>query len=100
VNLVKILPTTKNINTELLKHFLKVLASGEVELYWGKHEEAVKHFATAANEYHTDTVAESFQLTILTMSAILVKKGLCNRVMLQIREAISAFKKAKQEAKM
>ena len=81
-------------------HALASIYLGEVELYWGKHEEAVKHFTTAADEYHTDTVAELFQLTILTKSAVLVKKGLCHRAMSQIREAISAFKKAKQEAEM
>ncbi|XP_065920020.1 uncharacterized protein [Dysidea avara] len=81
-------------------HALASIYLGEVELYWGKHEEAVKHFTTAANEYHTDTVAELFQLTILTKSAVLVKKGLCHRAMSQIREAISAFKTAKQEAEM
>ena len=81
-------------------HALASIYLGEVELYWGKHEEAVKHFTIAADEYHTDTVAELFQLTILTKSAVLVKKGLCHRAMSQIREAISAFKKAKQEAEM
>ena len=81
-------------------HALASIYLGEVELNWGKHEEAVKHFTTAANEYHTDTVAELFQLTILTKSAVLVKKGLCHRAMSQIREAISAFKKAKEEAEI
>ena len=60
----------------------------------------MKHFTTAADEYHNDTVAELFQLTILTKSAVLVMKGLCHRAMSQIREAISAFKKAKEEAEM
>ena len=81
-------------------HALTSIYLGEVELYWEKHEEAVKHFAVAADEYHSDTVAELFQLTILTKSAVLVKKGLCHRAMSQIREAIDAFKKAKREAEM
>ena len=81
-------------------HALASIYLGEVELYWGEHEEAVKHFTIAADDYHTDTVAELFQLTILTKSAVLVKKGLCHRTISQIREAISAFKKAKQEAEM
>ena len=65
------------------------------ELYWGKHEEAVKHFTTAADEYHTNTVAELFQLTILTNSAVLVKRGLCHCAL-----SHNAFKKAKEEAEM
>jgi len=41
-------------------HALASIYLGEVELYWGKHEEAVKYFMTAADEYHTDAVAELF----------------------------------------
>ena len=73
-------------------HSLASIYLGEVELYWGNNEEAVKHFTVAADKYHADSVAEVFQMTVLSKSTVLVRKGSCHRALSQIKEAISAFK--------
>ena len=71
---------------------------GEIEMLWAKYESAVKHFTLAVTNYSPDNVAEKFQQTILTKSAVLVKKGLCYRSLSQIKEAIKAFELAKKVA--
>ncbi|XP_065893671.1 tetratricopeptide repeat protein 28-like isoform X2 [Dysidea avara] len=81
-------------------HSLASIYLGEVELYWGNNEEAVKHFTVAADKYHTDSVAELFQMTVLSKSTVLVRKGSCHRALSQIKEAISAFKTAKEQAEL
>ena len=73
---------------------------GEIEMLWAKYESAVKHFTLAVTNYSPDNVAEKFQQTILTKSAVLVKKGLCHRSLSQIKEAIKAFELAKEVAKL
>ena len=54
----------------------------------------------AVTSYSHDNVAEKFQEVILTKPAVLVKKGQCHRSLSQIKEAIDAFKMAKQVAEM
>ena len=71
---------------------------GEIEMSWGKYKDAEKHFTLAVPNYSPDNVAEKFQQTILTKSAVLVKKGQCHRSLSQIKEAINAFKMAKEVA--
>ena len=71
---------------------------GEIEMSWAKYKDAVKHFTIAVTNYSTDNVAEKFQQTILSKSAVLVKKGHCHRSLSQIKEAINAFKLAKEVA--
>ena len=73
---------------------------GEIEMSWAKYKDAEKHFTLAVTYYSTDNVAEKFQHTILTKSALLVKKGQCHRSLSQIREAINAFKMAKEVAEL
>ena len=73
---------------------------GEIEMSWGKYKDAEKHFTLAVTYYSSDNVAEKFQQTILTKSAVLVKKGQCHRSLSQIKEAISTFKMAKEEAEL
>ena len=73
---------------------------GEIEMSWAKYKDAEKHFTLAVTYYSSDNVAEKFQETILTKSAVLVKKGQCHRSLSQIREAISAFKMAKEIAEL
>ena len=67
---------------------------------WTKYKDAEKHFTLAVTYYSPDNVAEKFQQTILTKSAVLVKKGQCHRSLSQIREAINAFKMAKEVAEL
>ena len=71
---------------------------GEIEMSWAKYRGAEKHFTLAVTNYSPDNVAEKFQQTILTKSAVLVKKGQCHRSLSQIKEAINAFKMAKEVA--
>ena len=71
---------------------------GEIEMSWAKYKDAEKHFTLATTNYSPDNVAEKFQQTILTKSAVLVKKGRCHRSLSQIKEAINAFKMAKEVA--
>ena len=71
---------------------------GEIEMSWAKYKDAEKHFTLAVTNYNPDNVAEKFQQTILTKSAVLVKKGQCHRSLSQIKEAINAFKLAKEVA--
>ena len=71
---------------------------GEIEMSWAKYKNAVKHFTIAVTNYSTDNVAEKFQQTILSKSAVLVKKGHCHRSLSQIQEAINAFIMAKEIA--
>ena len=71
---------------------------GEIEMSWAKYKDAEKHFTLAIINYNPDSVAEKYQQTILTKSAILVKKGQCHRSLSQIKEAINAFKMAKEVA--
>ena len=73
---------------------------GEIEMSWAKYKDAEKHFTLAVTYYSPDNVAEKFQQTILTKSAVLVKKGQCHRSLSQIREAINAFKMAKEVAEL
>ena len=73
---------------------------GEIEMSWAKYKDAEKHFTLAVTYYSPDNVAEKFQQTILTKSAVLVKKGQCHKFLSQIREAISAFKMAKEVAEL
>ena len=73
---------------------------GEIEMSWAKYNDAEKHFTLAVTYYSPDNVAEKFQHTILTKSAVLVKKGQCHRSLSQIREAIGAFKMAKEVAEL
>ena len=73
---------------------------GEIEMSWAKYKDAVKHFTIAVTYYGTDNVAEKFQQTILSKSAVLVKKGNCHRSLSQIKEAINAFKLAKEVAEL
>ena len=73
---------------------------GEIEMSWAKCKDAEKHFTLAVTYYNPDNVAEKFQQTILTKSAVLVKKGQCHRSLSQIREAINAFKMAKEVAEL
>ena len=73
---------------------------GEIEMSWAKYKDAEKHFTLAVTYYSSDNVAEKFQETILTKSAVLVKKGQCHRSLSQIKEAISAFKMAKEIAEL
>ena len=73
---------------------------GEIEMSWAKYKDAEKHFTLAVTYYSFDNVAEKFQETILTRSAVLVKKGQCHRSLSQIKEAISAFKMAKEIAEL
>ena len=61
-----------------------------------KYKDVEKHFTLAVTNYSPDNVAEKFQQTISTKSAVLVKKGQCHWSMSQIKEAINAFKMAKQ----
>ena len=71
---------------------------GEIEMAWAKYKDAVKHFIIAVANYCTDNVALKFCKTVLSKSAVLVKKGHCHRSLSQIKEAINAFKKAKEIA--
>ena len=71
---------------------------GEIEMAWAKYKDAVKHFVIAVANYCTDNVALKFCETVLSKSAVLVKKGHCHRSLSQIKEAINAFKKAKEIA--
>ena len=71
---------------------------GEIEMSWAKYKDAEKHFTLAVTNYSPDNVAEKYQQTILTKSAVLVKKGQCHRSLSQIKEAINAFKVAKEVA--
>ena len=71
---------------------------GEIEMAWAKYKDAVKHFIIAVANYCTDNVALKFCETVLSKSAVLVKKGHCHRSLSQIKEAINAFKKAKEIA--
>ena len=71
---------------------------GEIEMSWAKYKDAVKHFTIAVTNYSTDNVAKKFYQTILTKSAVLVKKGYCHRSLSQIKEAINLFKTAKKVA--
>ena len=73
---------------------------GEIEMTWAKYKDAEKHFTLAVTYYSPDNVAEKFQHIILTKSAVLVKKGQCHRSLSQIREAINAFKMAKEVAEL
>ena len=73
---------------------------GEIEMSWAKYKDAEKHFTFAVTNYSPDNVAEKFEEVILTKSAVLVKKGQCHRSLSQIKEAIDAFKMAKQVAEM
>ena len=73
---------------------------GEIEMSWEKYKDGEKHFTLAVTYYSPDNVAEKFQQTILTKSAVLVKKGQCHRLLSQIREAINAFKMAKEVAEL
>ena len=73
---------------------------GEIEMSWAKYNNAEKHFTLAVTYYSPDNVAEKFQQTILTKSAVLVKKGQCHKLLSQIREAINAFKMAKEVAEL
>ena len=73
---------------------------GEIEMSWAKYKDAEKHFTLAVTYYSPDNVAEKFQQTILTKSAVMVKKGQCHRSLSQIREAINAFKMAKEVAEL
>ena len=73
---------------------------GEIEMSWAKYKDAEKHFTLAVTYYSPDNVAEKFQHTILTKSTVLVKKGQCHRSLSQIREAINAFKMAKEVAEL
>ena len=73
---------------------------GEIEMSWAKYKDAEKHFTLAVTYYSSDNVAGKFQETILTKSAVLVKKGQCHRSLSQIKEAISAFKMAKEIAEL
>ncbi|XP_065893673.1 tetratricopeptide repeat protein 28-like [Dysidea avara] len=81
-------------------HALASIYLGEIELYYDNHEIAVKHFTVAVSEYQIDNVAKLFEITVMSKSAVLVKKGSCHRALSQIREAISAFKMAKQDAEL
>ena len=71
---------------------------GEIEMSWAKYKDAEKHFTIAVTNYSPDNVAEKYQQIILTKSAVLVKKGQCHRSLSQIKEAINAFKIAKEVA--
>ena len=71
---------------------------GEIEMSWAKYKDAEKHFTLAITNYSPDNVAEKYQQTILTKSAVLVKKGQCHRSLSQIKEAINAFKMATEVA--
>ena len=71
---------------------------GQIEMSWAKYKDAVKHFTIALINYSTNNVAEKFQQTILSKSAVLVKKGRCHQSLSQIKEAIHAFKTAKEVA--
>ena len=71
---------------------------GEIEMSWAKYKDAVKHFTIAVTNYSNDNVAEKFQQTILSKSAVLVKKGHCHLSLSQIKEASNAFKLAKEVA--
>ena len=73
---------------------------GDIEMSWAKYNDAEKHFTLAVTYYSPDNVAEKFQQTILTKPAVLVKKGQCHRSLSQIREAINAFKMAKEVAEL
>ena len=73
---------------------------GEIEMSWAKYKDAEKHFTLAVTYYSPDNVAEKFYQTILTKSALLVKKGQCHKLLSQIREAINAFKMAKEVAEL
>ena len=79
---------------------LAAIYLGEIEMLRARYENAVKHFALAITNYNSDNVAEKFQPTILTKSAVLVKKGQCHRSLSQIKEAIKAFEVAKEVAKL
>ena len=48
---------------------------GEIEMSWAIYKDAEKHFTLAVTYYSPDNVAEKFQQTIFTKSAVLVKKG-------------------------
>ena len=67
---------------------------------WAKYKDAEKHFTLAITNYSPDNVAEKYQQTILTKSAVLVKKGQFHRSLSQIKEAINAFKMAKEVAEL
>ena len=71
---------------------------GEIEMSQAKYKDAEKHFTLAMTYYSSDNVAEKFQETIFTKSTVLRKKGQCHRSLSQIKEAINAFKMAKEEA--
>ena len=43
---------------------------GEIEMSWAKYKDAEKHFTLALTYYSSDNVAEKFQETILTKSAL------------------------------
>ena len=65
---------------------------------WTKYKVAEKNFTLAVTYYSPDNVAQKFQQTILTKPAVLMKKGQCYESLSQIREAINAFKMAKEVA--
>ena len=65
---------------------------------WAKYKDAEKHFTLAVKYYSSDNVAEKLQHKIFTKSTILRKKGQCHWRLSQRREAIDAFKMAKDEA--
>ena len=71
---------------------------GEIKMSWARYKDAEKHFTIAVANYSPDNVAEKYQQIILTKSAVLVKKGQCHRSLSQIKEAINAFKIAKEVA--
>ena len=57
-------------------------------------------YISSETNYGPDNVAEKFQQKISLKSAVLVKKGQYHRSMSQIKEAINAFKMAKQVAEL
>ena len=71
---------------------------GVIDMSWAQYKDAEKHFTLAITNYSPDNVAEKYQQTILTKSAVLVKKGQCHQSLSQIKEAINAFKVAKEVA--
>ena len=73
---------------------------GEIEMSWAKYKDAEKYFTLAVTYYSPDNVAEKSQQTILAKSVVLEKKEQCHKFLSQIREAINAFKMAKEVAEL
>ena len=69
---------------------------GEIEMSWTKYKDAEKYFTLAVTYYSIDNVGNrGASANNFKKLAVLVKKEQCHWSLLQIKEAINAFKMAK-----